>query len=108
MYTKEIFKRILEEGTWDVNPRPRYKDGTKAHTLSVNHGMCTYDITKGENPLITLRPIAIKSSIGELLWIYQDESNDLDLLNCVEQIRKAGVENPRLIENASAKGRYTR
>lgn len=80
MYTKEIFKRILEEGTWDVNPRPRYKDGTKAHTLSVNHGMCTYDITKGENPLITLRPIAIKSSIGELLWIYQDESNDLDLL----------------------------
>ena len=36
------------------------------------------------------------------------KSNDLDLLNCVEQIRKAGVENPRLIENASAKGRYTR
>lgn len=42
--------------------------------------MCTYDLTKGETPLITLRPIAIKSSIGELLWIYQDESNDLELL----------------------------
>ena len=79
-YTKEIFERILKEGTLDVNPRPKYKDGTVAHTLSVNHGMCTYDITKGENPLITLRPIATKSAIGELLWIYQDESNDLDLL----------------------------
>ncbi len=58
---------------------------TPAHTLSVNHGMCTYDLTKGESPLITLRPIATKSSIGELLWIYQDESNDLDIL------RKYGV-----------------
>lgn len=63
-----------------MNPRPHYADGTPAHTLSVNHGMCTYDITKNESPLITLRPIATKSSIGELLWIYQDESNDLDLL----------------------------
>ena len=80
MYTKEILKRILEEGCMDKNPRPKYEDGTPAHTLSVNHGMCTYDLTKGENPLITLRPIAVKSSIGELLWIYQDESNDLDVL----------------------------
>lgn len=42
--------------------------------------MCTYDLAKGETPLITLRPIAIKSAIGELLWIYRDQSNDLDLL----------------------------
>lgn len=80
MYTKEILKRILKEGCLDQNPRPKYADGTPAHTLSVNHGMCTYDLTKGESPLVTLRPIAIKSSIGELLWIYQDESNDLNVL----------------------------
>ncbi len=80
IYTKEIFKRILEEGCMDKNPRPHYEDGTPAHTLSVNHGMCTYDLTKGETPLITLRPIAIKSSIGELLWIYQQQSNNLDVL----------------------------
>mgnify|MGYP003299623569 CR=1 FL=1 len=80
MYTKEILTRILEEGCMDKNPRPKYEDGTPAHTLSVNHGICTYDLTKGESPLITLRPIAVKSSIGELLWIYQDESNDLDIL----------------------------
>ncbi|MGM9882500.1 MAG: thymidylate synthase [Bacilli bacterium] len=80
VYTKEILKRILDEGCLDQNPRPHYKDGTPAHTLSVNHGMCTYDLTRGESPLITLREIAVKSSIGELLWIYQDESNDLDVL----------------------------
>lgn len=79
-YTKEILQRIIEEGCLDKDPRPSYTDGTPAHTLSVNHGMCTYDLTKGESPLITLRPIAIKSSIGELLWIYQDESNDLNVL----------------------------
>ena len=79
-YTKEILQRILDEGCLDKDPRPHYADGTPAHTLSVNHGMCTYDLTKGESPLITLRPIAVKSSIGELLWIYQDESNDLNVL----------------------------
>ena len=69
-YTKEIIERILSEGCMDKNPRPKYSDGTPAHTLSVNHGMTTYDLTKNESPLITLRPIATKSAIGELLWIY--------------------------------------
>lgn len=80
IYTKEIIERILKEGRLDKNPRPKYSDGLPAHTLSVNHGMTTYDLSKGETPLITLRPIAIKSAIGELLWIYRDQSNDLDLL----------------------------
>ena len=79
-YTKDKLQRILDEGCLDKDPRPKYADGTPAHTLSVNHGMCTYDLTKGECPLITLRPIAVKSSIGELLWIYQEESNDLNIL----------------------------
>ena len=80
IYFREIVERILDEGSMDVNPRPRYSDGTPAHTLSINHVMCTYDLTKGESPFITLRPIAIKSAIGELLWIYRDMSNDLDVL----------------------------
>ena len=53
-----------------------------AHTISVNTGVeCTYDLSKGESPLITLRPIATKSSIAEILWIYQKESNDLVLFD---------------------------
>ncbi len=78
--TKEMFRRILEEGCLDQNPRPRYEDGTPAHTLSINHVMQSYDLARGEFPIITLRPIAIRSAIGELLWIYQDQSNSLDLL----------------------------
>lgn len=85
MYTKVIFDDILQRGCLDYNPRPKYEDGEVAHTLSLNHGLTTYgittyDLTKGESPLITLRPIATKSAIGELLWIYQDASNDLDVL----------------------------
>ena len=78
--TKELFRRILDEGCLDHNPRPHYEDGTPAHTLSINHVMQSYELDKGEFPIITLRPIAIKSAIGELLWIYQDESNSLDVL----------------------------
>ena len=79
-YTKELIKRILDEGCLDKWPSSTYGDGVPAHTISVNHGMMTYDLTKGEFPIITLRPIAVKSAIGELLWIYQDESNNLDIL----------------------------
>lgn len=77
---KELSKRILDEGCMDKDPRPRYEDGTPAHTISINHVMQSYDLSKGELPLITLRPIAVKSAIGELLWIYQDASNDLEVL----------------------------
>ncbi len=80
IYFREIVERILSEGSRDENPRPHYADGTPAHTLSINHVSCTYDLSKGETPFITLRPIAIKSAIGELLWIYRDMSNDLNLL----------------------------
>ena len=49
-----------------------------AHTISVNNGVeCTYDLSRGESPMITLRPIATKAAIAEIMWIYQKESNDL-------------------------------
>ena len=50
---------------------------TPAHTLSFNHVMCTYDLSKGEFPMTTLRPIAVRNSIAELIWIYVLNSNDL-------------------------------
>lgn len=79
-YTKTIVQRILDEGCLDQWPSSKYGDSVPAHTYSINHVMTTYDLTKGEIPLITLRPIAVKFAIGELLWIYQDQSNNLDLL----------------------------
>ena len=77
---KETVKNIMENGVMDVNPRPKYKDGTPAHTKFINHVMHTYDLEKGELPLITLRNIAIKNGIKEILWIYQDQSSDLSVL----------------------------
>ena len=51
---------------------------TPAHTYSVNSGVeCSYDLSKGESPFVTLRPISVETSIAEILWIYQKESNDL-------------------------------
>jgi len=84
-YTKIMLFDILENGCLDNNPRPHYEDGEPAHTLSLNNGrtitkLFTYDIAKGESPFITLRPIAVKSAVKELLWIYQDASNNLDRL----------------------------
>ena len=80
--TKMLIYELLENGCWDENPRPKYEsDGTPAYTLSENNIVnWTYDISKGECPLITLRPIAIQKAIGEILWIYQDETCDLDVL----------------------------
>ncbi len=80
IYFREIVEKIMSEGSLDENPRPHYADGTPAHTLSIDHVSCSYDLSKGESPFITLRPIAIKSAIGELLWIYRDMSNDLNVL----------------------------
>ena len=43
-YLVEDIKNILENGFQDVDPRPKYEDGTPAHTISVNHVMRKYDL----------------------------------------------------------------
>lgn len=68
---------ILENGYMDVNPRPKYKDGSPAHTMSVNHVMRKYDLSKGEFPICTLRPMAWKTGIKEIFTIYQRPTNNL-------------------------------
>lgn len=79
-YLKLDIEKILYNGQRDENPRPKYEDGTAAYTYFVTHNVRTYDLSKGEFPITTLRPIAWKSAIKEVLWIYQDASNSLDVL----------------------------
>ena len=74
-------QNILVNGVKDENPRPRYPDGTPAYTYFVTHNVRSYRLDKGEFPICTLRPIAWKSAIKEMFWIYQEQSNDLYLLN---------------------------
>ena len=77
LYMREMIHNILNNGFKDVNPRPRYKDGTPAHTISVNHTFRQYDLSKGEFPICTLRPMAWKTGIREIFTIYQKPTNEI-------------------------------
>lgn len=81
LYMIKNIDETLQWGYRDVNPRPRYQDGTPAHTISLNHRMRQYNLAQGDFPITGLRPIAWKSAIKEILWIYQDASNSLEVLN---------------------------
>ena len=78
---KDNIRKIMDEGVFSENARPRYKDGNVANSKYITGAFAEYDLSKGEFPITTLRPIAIKFAIKEVLWIYQDQSNSLELLN---------------------------
>jgi len=78
---KENIMDIVLNGNTDENPRPRYaSDGEPAHSIYITQVFEKYDISKGEFPITTLRPIAIKHGVNEIRWIYQDQSNELSRL----------------------------
>ena len=77
-YIKNL-NNILENGFFDENPRPRYCDGTPAYSKFITGVYESYDISKKEFPITTLRNTAIKTGIKEILWIYQKQSNCLNL-----------------------------
>lgn len=72
----ENCKRILSEGVWDTDRpvRPKWEDGTPAHTVKLFGVVNRYDLSK-EFPIMTLRRTYWKSCIDELLWIWQKKSN---------------------------------
>lgn len=81
-YFIEIAEELLkkENSTENEKVRPKYEDGTPAHTYFTTHKVFQYDLEKGEFPLLTLRPLAWKSAIKEVLWIYQDQTSELEVL----------------------------
>ena len=84
-YMEEMIEKIQRCGYKDINPRPKYADGTPAHTISVNHTFRTYDLSEGDFPICTLRPQAWKTGIKEIFTIYQKPTNNL------EEMREMGV-----------------
>ena len=62
------------------NVRPKYKDGTPAYTLFQTQVFEKYNNIETDFPILSLRPVAWKSAIKEILWIYQDQTNSLDIL----------------------------
>ncbi len=73
---------IIENGYWDTdqNVRPRWADGTPAHTVKKFGIVNRYDLQK-EFPILTIRKTFFKSSIDEILWIWQKKSNNIHDLN---------------------------
>ena len=57
--------------------RPRWEDGTPAHTIKCFGIVNRYDLQE-EFPALTLRPTAIKSAVDEILWIWQRKSNNIN------------------------------
>ncbi len=75
-------RSILDGGISDENleVRPKWLDGTPAHTIKKFCIVNRYDLSK-EFPIITIRRTAFKSAIDEILWIWQKKSNNVHDLN---------------------------
>ena len=84
-YADQVFiqncKDILENGYWDTEQevRPRWEDGTPAHTVKKFGIVNRYNLSE-EFPILTLRRTYLKSAIDELLWIWQAKSNQVQEL----------------------------
>ena len=78
-YYIQNLSKIMSEGSWDENPRPKYSDGTPSHSKFITQVFEEYDILKGEFPITTLRNTAIKTGIKEILWIYQKQTSSLEV-----------------------------
>ena len=85
-YADEVFQQncrdILQNGVWDTNQdvRPRWEDGTPAHTVKKFGIVNRYNLKK-EFPILTIRRTFFKTCIDELLWIWQKKSNNIHDLN---------------------------
>ena len=73
---------ILENGVWDTdqNVRPRWEDGTPAHTVKKFGIVNRYNLQE-EFPILTIRRTYWKTAVDELLWIWQKKSNNIHDLN---------------------------
>ena len=75
---RETCEKILSEGVWDTDRavRPRWQDGTPAHTVKCFGIVNRYDLRE-EFPIMTLRRTYFRSCVDELFWIWQKKSNNV-------------------------------
>lgn len=78
----ENCKQILSHGEWDTAyaVRPRWEDGTPAHTIRTFGLVNRYQLQE-EFPILTLRRTYLKTCIDELLWIWSKKSNQISALH---------------------------
>ena len=78
----EMCKDILENGTSTEGEkvRPHWADGESAYTVKKFGVVNRYDLSE-EFPIMTLRRTALKSATDEMLWIWQQKSNNINDLH---------------------------
>lgn len=71
-------REILTNGIWDTDRevRPKWDDGSPAHTIKKFGIINRYDLSD-EFPILTIRRTYWKSALDELLWIWQKKSNNI-------------------------------
>ena len=74
----ENCRDIISNGVWDTDRpvRPRWEDGSPAHTVKLFGVVNRYDLSQ-EFPIMTLRKTGFRNAIDELLWIWQKKSNNI-------------------------------
>jgi thymidylate synthase len=78
----EMCEDIIENGfsSQGQKVRPKWEDGTFAHTIKKFGVVNRYDLSE-EFPILTLRPTPLSKAIDEVLWIWQKKSNNIKDLN---------------------------
>ena len=85
-FVADTIKEVLTNGVKSEGGRPVYKsDGAPAESYYITDVFVKFDLSKGELPITSLRPVYTGLARQELLWIYSDQTSDLKAL------RKRGV-----------------
>ena len=92
-YADQVFiqncKDILSKGVWDTDRpvRPKWEDGTPAHTIKLFGVVNRYDLKK-EFPIITIRRQYLKSAVDELLWTVPQVGGGRAPLDLAEEVQQ--------------------
>lgn len=78
-YYIDIVNKLLQDGQSDksMSVRPKWPDGTPAHTIKLFGNVFKYNLEK-EFPILTLRKQAFNTAVKELLWMWQKKSNNIN------------------------------
>jgi thymidylate synthase len=81
-YFVSLCQHILEggESSEGQSVRASWEDGSPAHTVKQFGVVTRYNLAE-EFPILTLRPTNLKAAVDELLWIWQQKSNNINNLN---------------------------
>lgn len=80
-FVANTIEEVLSNGVKSEGSRPVYKsDGAPAESYYITDVFVKFDLSKGELPISSLRPVYTGLARQELLWIYSDQTSNLEAL----------------------------